>query len=29
MDLAISQSKVYHILKEFIEDEIFPAIPEK
>jgi len=29
MDLAIGQSKVYHILKEFIEDEIFPAIPEK
>jgi len=29
MDLAISQSKVYHILKDFIEDGIFPTIPEK
>ena len=29
MDLAIDQSKVYFILKEFIEDGIFPLIPEK
>merc|ERR1739838_974434 len=29
MDLAMDQSKVYFILKEFIEDGIFPLIPEK
>jgi len=29
MDLAISQSKVYFILKEFVEDGIFPVIPDK
>jgi len=29
MDLAISQSRIYFILKEFVEDGIFPVIPKK
>ena len=29
LDLAKDKSKVYQYLKEFIEDGIFPAIPEK
>merc|ERR1739838_9933 len=29
MDLAVSQSRIYFILKEFVEDGFFPVIPEK